>query len=703
LRDGGGSLIRFANSLALFVFLLLFLSSCQLQNFLNCGSFHDCRDDSDLQNLLILGLLSRDRGGPSIPAFDGSGAVDRAEVYNSSPGRISDAEWDEAAVRRVLHAFAYGGGTTDAQIKAWADMTPGEAIIEILSMRPLNPKLNLAYEGGRAPVGAGDASLSRLANYFAAGNFANNPRDFSTRQRWGNSPGHTWLNAVRLRGVNPVRQRIGLFETNYHMAVNLDKNVNPQQMVIYYDLIANDIARGKPYHEVIRTATLSAAVATQYNHRKNVFRNGAFEGNEDFAREYHQLFFGILGTGIGANDEWKSADCNKTPTQPCQGRESFDDHENITIRQTAEALTGIEVEGRGNFLPVHSKFVTTTHSPGLLQIYGEKYGGANAQERFNQLTGVSINHPESLYNLPLIIVKGLADENLDPDVLLDGCTGACNASSVRQKIQRIRSLWTASTATNGQINLIEFLRRYAISDAFHNPSRIQFLDSITRNMIVANQVGVSNQEVGRDINQSFWRLQAENIIPFRPEHDVFGGQTGLEAANTDNVFIQQYNSVANRRPGAIGFWNGSRTVSIKNFRKLLEREFRKKSDFKVQDVAEFLWRRITADHNLTFFTPGARLQVYSLLANGNDFLFFKDKDCRVQPWNCTNQSLNTTTTINTADLNLSNPTDDVRGLRDTLLFRPGQSQEELQRTNERVGYAIDFIAATPFAFVQTGQ
>lgn len=689
--------------LVLVGFIVLFVSHCQIQSLLKCGSFHSCEDDSFTQGVLMLALAARNSGGPSIGAFNGSGAIDRADVYNSSPGRISDEDWNEAAVRRVLIAFAYGGGTTEENIKRWADMTPGEAIIEIINMRPMNPRLNIPYRGGRPPIEPSDASLSRLANYFASGAYARNPQEFSTLIRWNNSPGHTWVNAVRLRGINPVRQRIGMMETNYHMAVNLDKNVNPQQMVIYYDLICNDIARGKPYHEVVRNAALSAAVATQYNHRRNVFRNGAFEGNEDFAREYHQLFFGILGTGIGPANKWTSADCNKTPDQPCQGRESFNDHEEKTIRQTAEALTGIEVEGRGQFLPVYPRFTSVTHSPGPLQIYGNTYGGSNAEERFQQISPVSISHPESLYNLPLIIVKFLADENLDPDTLLDGCTGACNSTAVSMKIQRIRELWQASTATNGQINLIEFLRRYAISDAFHNPSRIQFLDSITRNMILAVQAGVNNEEVGKDVTQSFGRLQRENITPFRPEHDVFGGQTGLEAANTDDVFIHQYNSVQERRPGAIGYWGGRRMVEVKNFRHMLEREFKKKEDFRVQDVAEFLWRRITGDQNLTYFTPVARLQVYSLLANGNDFLFFKDKDCRQSAWNCTNTALNTNTSIPTQDLNLANPSDDVRGLRDTLLFRRGMSREELTRHNERVGFAIDFIAATPFAFVQTGN
>lgn len=32
--------------------------------------------------------------------------------------------WNESAVRRVLHTFAYGGYATDAQIKSWSGMAP---------------------------------------------------------------------------------------------------------------------------------------------------------------------------------------------------------------------------------------------------------------------------------------------------------------------------------------------------------------------------------------------------------------------------------------------------------------------------------------------------------------------------------------------------------------------------------------------------
>ncbi|WCL49188.1 DUF1800 family protein [Leptospira sp. GIMC2001] len=684
--------LKICQSLIVLILLSAFSQGC-LTNLIKCGSFHECRDDSDLQKLLMLLLASRDRNyGVEVKAVNASGASDDPAIYNSGVGRVSDSDWNEAAVRRVLHAFAYGGGTTDVQIKAWADMTPGEAIVKMLGMWSQNPDLAIAYEGGNAPLSPEDSSISIMANFFGRGNFSYNQLDFRTAVRSNNSPGHTWINAVKLRGINPVRQKLGLFETNYHLVANLDKNVDSQQMVYYYDVTANDIARGRPYHQVLGNAAITAAIATQYNHRRNVFENGAFRGNEDFAREYHQLFFGILGTGVSGNCVTGQASCPGNP-------ESFDDHELKTIRQTAEALTDIRVESSGNLLPYEAQFGSERHFPGQVSIYGSLYGGNNARERFTAISPASIAHPESFAFLPLIIVRGLADENLDSSYAVEGCNATCQ-SLISAKVSLIREIWRSSTASNGEINFIEFLRRYAISYAFHNASRIKYLDSINRIMIITNQIAVNNLEIGSNTIPNFQKIRNDNITPFRPEHDVFGGQTGLEAANTDDVFTNAYNSVRSSRFGAVSFWNGGANVVQKNFKSMLDREFPGNGGgYNVRLVSEFLWRRITADHNLTYFSSSARLQVYSLLANGNDFLFYKNEECRNSQNNCRETSLNSSAPV-ASDMDENN--NNFRALSSSQLFR-GNDPATMQRDNERIGYAIDFIAATPFAFVQTGN
>ena len=55
---------------------------------------------------------------------------------------VSDAAWDDSAVRQVLHTFAFGGHATDAQITAWANMSPRAAIDQILVLDAHHDRLS---------------------------------------------------------------------------------------------------------------------------------------------------------------------------------------------------------------------------------------------------------------------------------------------------------------------------------------------------------------------------------------------------------------------------------------------------------------------------------------------------------------------------------------------------------------------------------
>ena len=57
-------------------------------------------------------------------------------------GLVTDAAWDNTAVRKVLHTFTYGGFATDAQIQVWADMPPQAAITQILTFAATNDLLS---------------------------------------------------------------------------------------------------------------------------------------------------------------------------------------------------------------------------------------------------------------------------------------------------------------------------------------------------------------------------------------------------------------------------------------------------------------------------------------------------------------------------------------------------------------------------------
>lgn len=102
---------------------------------------------------------------------------------------------------------------------------------------------------------------------------------------------YTWVASINKRGLNPFRQKVGLFLTNYHMAVSTHKVIAPLIRRLYDDAM-NDLAAGQPFQNVLARGATSAAVAIQYGHLYNAYNNttSTFRGNDDFAREFHQLF-----------------------------------------------------------------------------------------------------------------------------------------------------------------------------------------------------------------------------------------------------------------------------------------------------------------------------------------------------------------------------------------------------------------------------
>lgn len=172
---------------------------------------------------------------------------------------VSKTRWTATAVRKVLRTFAFGGHASDRQIEAWAAMQPQAAIVEMLTFKEHNlllspPDTQLAREG----LHKRRQTLRALGDFWASADAANlvlhDEREQYARSSW-HSTMLTWWPAARVRGGNPFRHRIGYWETNFH--------------------------------------------------------------NEDFAREFHQLGFGVLGTGDN------------------------DYHERVSIKNTAAALTGM--------------------------------------------------------------------------------------------------------------------------------------------------------------------------------------------------------------------------------------------------------------------------------------------------------------------------------------------------------------------------
>lgn len=325
--------------------------------------------------------------------------------------------WTENAVRKVLHAFAYGGYASDEQITQWSEMDPQNAIEEMLTFDAVNHKLSPVQDATASHAG----SLEELQAFWSSDAPENPTRPdqratFSVVTIKGNGEAvlsdsnfqNTWIAAVNKRGLNPFRNKVGFWLTNYRMAVHL-RNVNPPLIRDFYDSIMDALEIGDPFQEILAIGATSAAVAMQYGHRNNRYinTNGKFYGNDDFAREYHQLFFGILGLG-----------------------EDPDYHENVTIEHTAWALTGMQLDkgldAYGSdqdddwwLAPIvftdHIDATLRTinnltyHYTGDLEILRATIAGATAEEKIFNLSQAAIQHSESLDSIPVAIIRFFAD------------------------------------------------------------------------------------------------------------------------------------------------------------------------------------------------------------------------------------------------------------------------------------------------------
>ncbi len=566
---------------------------------------------------------------------------------------IDPSEWTETAVRKVLHVFAFGSFASDAQIKTWAAMTPEEAINEMLSFQRHHAKLSPPDPLDQ--LDQKDGSLAALGKHWAS-SAKDNPTPTDTRQEYkvnveGESVSKIWVAAATRRGINPVRHKIGLWETNYHLAVNRRAGVNNDQILVYYDAIMDALAAGKPYQDVLAIASVSAAVATQYNHRENIFKDGKFLGNEDFAREIFQLYFGILGEGDATY------------------------HEFTSIRNTAKALTDMQVqfvqrEGGGSALDTKVKFGTKLHYPGSLEILKKEIKGATAKEKIENLAQVAIQHQESLNNLPVLIVRDLADDNLNDE-----------------KRNIIRNIWADLKAKD----LLTFLKQYAISKAFHHPTRLKYWSGIHRNVTAHNLITQGNQASYLDLYKLNRNLRSEDVTVFEPSHDVFGGQTGIEASQSKDVFRSIYT-----RSTELLVWiarthwpETGNVVWEKNWGAILPQESDK--TYRVKQVAEWLWQRFVAD-GLKRFGALERAHVYALLASGTDLGYWMD------PKNPTR--VYTKTELETDPFYKERVSDGGKARIDGLASK----ESKLRRTaNHRIGLAIAFILATPYAFAQEGK
>ncbi len=563
---------------------------------------------------------------------------------------VDDENWTETAVRKVLNTFAFGGHAGDAQIEAWSRMPPEVAIRQMLTADARNPYLSPAE--ANFPEAAYMGSLEALGNFWNGSSAANpmaepNRAMYNTIGGWS-APSELWYAGVLLHGGNPARARLGLWETNYHMSVNQNAGIYPRPLLTHYDTVMNTLDDNSSYHNVMAQGAKNAAVAYQYGHNYNRIYSGVFYGNEDFGREYHQLFFGILG------------------------EYDHDYHELTAIPNTARALTDMRAEWHDTDTPgsdgingpdAYVDFETEYHIAGALDILNTSISGTTAKEKLEAIAEVAIDHNESAYNLPLLIISHFADDNLTGD-----------------KLARVQSSW----ASMNPKNLLGFLWAYAVSTDFHSESRIKYRTSLERIMLTANRMILTNDEVRKRIHSPSYTLYLEGVMPFRPLHDVFGHQRSLEAADNPEIFKKAYNNSSERIWNLIQY-EASDLGWEKDWRHVVPTD--EAGEYVVEAVAAWLWDRFISDGG-KHYGPLEKAHIIALL-NGKDLGLLLD-------------SANPTRVFTEAELE-STYAIALNTAAATRMKLDSSNDDERHSANRYIGLAAAFITALPYYFVEEGR
>jgi hypothetical protein len=569
--------------------------------------------------------------------------------------QIESENWDILAVKKVLNIFAFGGFATDTQIKKWSELSPNIAIQEMLTFEQYNSLLS--------PVTSDDIEFYlekrdiKSMSLFWSSDHKDNPISETNRARYNlntsyDSLQRVWAGKVNRRGFNPFREKIVFFETNYHMALNQSNGIEPQVMFQNYYNIATALEHNLSYDKVLAIGALSAGIAYQYGHNRNKFDYGKFRGNEDFAREYHQLFFGIFG------------DYNNSI------------HEFETIRNTAKALTDMtgernEVEDQINYRDVELAFNSDSHYPTALTILEQSINGNNAKEKIFDLSKKAILHTESENNLPVYIISTLADDNL--------------TSEAKSKI--IES-WKKM---GEQKSLLRFLQAYAVSKSFHSDFQFKYKTSVERNMHILNKITIDNNESYRDLYNMTYSSSDENCQLFKPIHDVFGGQRSLEAIDSPDVFRNVYNKSTRNKWSLLRNQITEDDVVVwqKNFEKIIPSEIATVKDanttvFHVKDVAFWLWDFLIQDGGKNFGTL-EKAHVYALL-NGYDLGNFMNES-------------NPTRVYSSIELESLEYRGKVEDGGNAIIFINSSDISKRLTANQNIMKAVAFIIATPYIYI----
>ena len=589
-------------------------------------------------------------------------------------------DWNESAVRRVLQAFAFGGHATDVQIERWAQMRPERAVVQMLSFRAVNRRLSAPDNGGAAFQ---CTSMTELQQLWGSGEPANPVRQFDRpfyslliedlEQLSPVGLYLTWPRAMHTRGCNLFLHKIAFYLTNYHASIHV-QNAGVGLIRDYYDDTVKALMESSNFEDLMYQAATNGAVALAYGHFASYVHpfTGEFFGNDDFAREYFQLLFGIEGT-----------------------MEDPEYHEGVTIENNARLLTGMMLDAepgrfdsvaRQDWLRTEIDFSDHVDEAGrqiynrtahidfrdgplsCLEILHQNICGATASEKLRALGQVAASHPESMANIPLKLVRFFGDTVITPE-----------------EAEGLQAAWKAA-----QLDILRFLRGYAISTQFHAEDSFKYWSAFERNLIMHNATTLDNEESFAKpffLGPAVPMLQ-QNALVFAPIRDVFGGQTGNDAANDRFGFRSALNQNIDN-PQALGTTeqyyrlaeDGVPSVWRKDWSTVIPPNTA--GDHVVGDVAQWLWQRFIADGGANFDAI-AQAQVHALLATGFDFAAVVDRD-------------NVDALYSSEDLEDGFAAEVDRELAATVMnFTDPEEQV-------RIGMAVNFITMLPYAFARTGE
>lgn len=545
---------------------------------------------------------------------------------------LTTDEWGVDEVKKVMNTFTYGITASESQIAKWAEMAPSTAIEEVMNFDAHNPLLKPSPTNNLNSFTKIEDISSLLYNYYKETNVGLADR-FALPSKFPRGDIESALITSNL-GYNPLRLRIGLWETSYHQVINTNVDVlNAINTWNYFDNIVEGIAAGTPYEEILAKSATSTNIMYMYKQFDNVYKNNTLVGNDDFAREYNQLFFGILG------------------------KDNLSYYENTTIENTALVLTGMKnihtnfTAANGDIFggPGYSVIpVNTLHYAKPVEISEKMVQNENVIDGLMEIAKISIDTDESLDTLPLIIIEGLADDNLKNNI---------------HKMETVRNAWKIMPKKD----ILAFLKKYAISRSFHSNDRIKYLSTMDRTMKIYNLMNVEDKmphHVLRPRNE----MEQEGYTMYVPGKGVFGNWTGVDIKNNTNVYKEYYNGAANQR-----YYN---IYPNQDMSKLIDSSVSNN----VKDITEYLWSKFVGD-NLKNFGIIERLHVYALLKTGNDF----------------NSAYGVSADI---DLNVFDSSNSVRAD-----FKSLETSEVDLNNNEirnNIAKVVNFIIAMPYALYEEG-